>query len=44
MTRNTWITERKEEIMRPKKIELHELPCTEIVKSGTIGLTSGHGE
>ena len=27
--------------MRLKKRELHELPCTEMAKSGTIGLTSG---
>ena len=26
--------------MRPKKEELHELPYTEIVKSGTIRLSS----
>ena len=28
--------------MRPKKIHLHELLYTEIVKSGTIRFASGH--
>ena len=28
--------ERKEERMRQKMTELHELPCTEMEKSGTI--------
>ena len=33
--------ERKEVRMIPKKTYLHELPYTEIVKSGTIRLTRG---
>ena len=33
--------ERKDERIRPKKKELHELPYFEIVKSGTIRLDSG---
>ena len=33
--------QRKEESMRPKMREQHEQPSTEIVKSGTIRLTSG---
>ena len=28
--------------MRPKNRELHELPYTEMVKSGTIRLTTGY--
>ena len=32
---------RKQEIMRQKREELHELPFTEIVKSGTIRLAPG---
>ena len=34
--------ERKEEIIRRKKRKLHELPNTEMVKSLTIRLASGH--
>ena len=37
---NTEDTERKEERIKPKKIDVHELPYTEIVKSGTIRLYS----
>ena len=33
--------ERKEERIKPKKGELHELPYKEIVKSGTVRLASG---
>ena len=41
MSRNRYSRERKEEIMRPKKRKLHELPDTKMVKSGTIRLTFG---
>ena len=35
--------ERKEERMKPKKRELHELPYFEIAKSGTIRLAGSTG-
>ena len=35
---------RKAKRTRPKKRQLHELPYTDLVKSGTIRLLSGLGE
>ena len=40
MSRNTVDRERKDERMRPKKGELHELPDAEIVQSWTITIDS----